>query len=1158
VSTALLGVRDDAGLRIEDSVMAILEGVRDVNRRLTEYEHGRGRRTGVGVRHVQFVERYAHRADLAAAAVRRARSAAALPDSFIGLEDLCVEKGDGALPAGAAVLEQDRSWTRFGVTERVSRDGVGGTSVIEVTALGRDARADRVTHQIDCASLDTLTARLTGDRSDSEALQALRDRLIPYDLRAEFLSTANLQLIVNERAARYSWEQFAAPALDSDGNARRAGVGSILRAFTESDDRRLQPVRATVGTALVIGAGNTTPGAPLDAAVAEAKEIGGLLGAGEFQTAVLTDEQGPLALDELNIKLLGNHQILHLAGHGSHVEGDTAASGVLLAGDFRFSADFVDSMTVVPELVVLNSCYNARMGLSRLAAGLARTLMRIGVRAVVAAGWPIGDRAARTFAYVFHTDMLAGRTFGDAVARARREAAGDDGNTWAAYQCYGDPTFVLRGRTAGLNRFDRPVSLSDLQTRLENLLVQVADLSRPRPGSAADRRDQLVEQFSQLEDWAQEYNPEGTPQLRRQLARVARDLGEFDRAAQWYATFAADAADSSSAGKRPADRRVPAEVLQQAANCTARGAQSRHRGRAEAPALDSSFAEAAAFANGALAAVADDEGAAILASVYKKWAAVLPSGPDQDRLLAQAVDAYSRIRSTTRGDYGVENRIQVTALRDPDAAREQLERLQEPEQSAAPTAPADREGLADGAQPRGKDFWARAADGDRELTTLMTATTVERRNQAAEAMLTNYVGAFRRRSTYAERYSSIDHLDDLHRLLPDDDARKYVLRDTLDRLESWRGFTPQEQSTVSTPATAEPVVRSSPSGRETVQLTAMHAGCGDCLLLEYTDGREQGHRILIDGGLGSAFDEGLGRRLGTSDAPTAVDIAVVTHVDSDHIEGIIRALREGRLTAGDYWFNGRDQASRPNEPEATRSVRQGDALSQLLPDGRRNRIVDGQALMVREDGPPEIALPGGATAVLLSPTGERLAKLSRKWPEPTRDGDGIDALLRAFKEDSDRGPGTFGRDSSVSNGTSIAFLFEHAGASILLTGDAWAPVLVSSIKALLERRNRSRPKNDPLTALPVQLFKLSHHGSRQNITDELLDLVIPENIVVCTDGSKFSHPDSDAMEMVRRHYPDVPIHFTDTTEVIRDRALQVGASVPAASPVVIQLQGPGR
>jgi hypothetical protein len=143
VSTALLGIREDTGLRIEDSVTAILEGVRDVNRRLGEYERGRGGPGRVRVGHVQFVERYAHRADLAAAAVRRARSTAALPDNFVALEEVCVDRGEGALPAIAAVMEEDRSWTRFAVTERGSSESGGGATVIEVTALGRDARADR-------------------------------------------------------------------------------------------------------------------------------------------------------------------------------------------------------------------------------------------------------------------------------------------------------------------------------------------------------------------------------------------------------------------------------------------------------------------------------------------------------------------------------------------------------------------------------------------------------------------------------------------------------------------------------------------------------------------------------------------------------------------------------------------------------------------------------------------------------------------------------------------------------------------------------------------------------------------------------------------------------------------------------------------------------
>ena len=47
--------------------------------------------------------------------------------------------------------------------------------------------------------------------------------------------------------------------------------------------------------------------------------------------------------------------------------------------------------------------------------------------------------------------------------------------------------------------------------------------------------------------------------------------------------------------------------------------------------------------------------------------------------------------------------------------------------------------------------------------------------------------------------------------------------------------------------------------------------------------------------------------------------------------------------------------------------------------------------------------------------------------------------------------------------------------------------------------------------LTVDLFKLSHHGSRQNMTDELLALIEPAAVLVCTDGSKFKHPDEDAL-----------------------------------------------
>ncbi len=69
-----------------------------------------------------------------------------------------------------------------------------------------------------------------------------------------------------------------------------------------------------------------------------------------------------------------------------------------------------------------------------------------------------------------------------------------------------------------------------------------------------------------------------------------------------------------------------------------------------------------------------------------------------------------------------------------------------------------------------------------------------------------------------------------------------------------------------------------------------------------------------------------------------------------------------------------------------------------------------------------------------------------------------------------------------------------------------------------------------------QLFKLPHHGSRQNITDDLLELVEPDEILVCTDGSKFKHPDEDALDMIRLHYPSSAYPLYGRHRLIRSTA----------------------
>ena len=74
--------------------------------------------------------------------------------------------------------------------------------------------------------------------------------------------------------------------------------------------------------------------------------------------------------------------------------------------------------------------------------------------------------------------LLAGERFIDAVADARSVAYAYEGNTWAAYQCYGDPDWRLRRDGAETSseppehEFEGVTSVAMLKLALETLLVQ--------------------------------------------------------------------------------------------------------------------------------------------------------------------------------------------------------------------------------------------------------------------------------------------------------------------------------------------------------------------------------------------------------------------------------------------------------------------------------------------------------------------------------------------------------------------------------------------------------------------------------------------------------------------------------------------------------------
>src|SRR5262249_41797786 len=93
------------------------------------------------------------------------------------------------------------------------------------------------------------------------------------------------------------------------------------------------------------------------------------------------------------------------------------------------------------------------------------------------AGWAVDDDAAMHFARTFYKALTDGRNFLEAVGTARESTQRNfrQSNTWAAYQCYGDPDWRYRAASDGLTTpraYSPPESVDALVLRLSHLKVR--------------------------------------------------------------------------------------------------------------------------------------------------------------------------------------------------------------------------------------------------------------------------------------------------------------------------------------------------------------------------------------------------------------------------------------------------------------------------------------------------------------------------------------------------------------------------------------------------------------------------------------------------------------------------------------------------------------
>jgi hypothetical protein len=312
-----------------------------------------------------------------------------------------------------------------------------------------------------------------------------------------------------------------------------------------------------------------------------------------------------------------------------------------------------------------------------------------------------------------------------------------------------------------------------------------------------------------------------------------------------------------------------------------------------------------------------------------------------------------------------------------------------------------------------------------------------------------------------------------------------------------------------------------------VELTFLDARQGDAIWVRWGEGRQ----LLVDMGTSGTGRALADRFRALPEDQRAFELLVVTHVDTDHIGGVLTGLVDPAepvpVTFADVWFNGWEHlnglvpADERSELEPMGGV-QGELLTTWLRDHAWNDAF-GRAAAIRTDTTlPRVELPDGLTITVLAPVQERLTDLVPEWQLAV-----VTALEKGTLTDvspglEPMGPSTaptlesavdlailsedpFKVDGSKANAASIALVLEHDGKRALLTGDATASELLGGL-ALLGAGER----------VPLDLVKLPHHGSRNNVSRELVQAVDCPLWVFSSDGTTFRHPDAIAVSRVVR------------------------------------------
>lgn len=298
---------------------------------------------------------------------------------------------------------------------------------------------------------------------------------------------------------------------------------------------------------------------------------------------------------------------------------------------------------------------------------------------------------------------------------------------------------------------------------------------------------------------------------------------------------------------------------------------------------------------------------------------------------------------------------------------------------------------------------------------------------------------------------------------------------------------------------------------------------GDCIAFRYGDlnkGGDDQTVVVVDGGYvknASEMKAHLKKYYNcvTPEGKIRIDLMIASHSDGDHVGGLAALAEDDEIEIINFWGHIPQREMNAwwyaDKRHTTSSVRtkldEPFSLLSTIADklGRDSLLNPYQGWIINE-----------AEFTILSPTPDFYKKCianSKKAelePDVKVEPMKYPASTNSDTEEEDYIKGKiqwdYNEGTSAINESSLVFLFEYDGVRILFCGDAGREAMENAL---------DHAENEGVDLTGLTLIKQPHHGSRKNVTPEIMSQISAKFCFIsCTKNDEGHHPSKRLVNML--------------------------------------------